>query len=151
MSNDNMNEIYRTLQSSQDKYVYFELAAAMAAIGFTITQTNSLELKLSQIPLGIGVLCWSLSFLFGLLNRAYYNSFLYANFDYLKVLNGQYPNIPNNPDCIHEASKIIRGTAETKSNVINLLGRSQTWLLFLGAVFYMAWHIYEMYLRQTGG
>lgn len=89
--NENINEIYRTLQTSQNKYVYFKLAAAMAAIGFAITQTKSIALNTSQIPLGISILAWGLSFLFGLLNREYYNSILYANFNYIKMKSGQIP------------------------------------------------------------
>lgn len=29
----------------------------------------------------------------------------------------------------------------------NRLGHLQTWMLYTGAIFYITWHVYEMYLR----
>lgn len=149
MSDENLREIYKTFQASQDKYTYFQLAASMTAIGFTITQTKTLALSITQLPLGLCVLCWSLSFLFGMLNRAYCTSTLSVNAGYLKMKAGQIPDPKYgiHPQYIQAASEGIMEAMESNSKKASRLGHLQTWLLYFGAVFYMSWHVYEMYLR----
>jgi len=92
MNDENLREIYKTLQMSQDKYTYFILATTIASVGFTITQTQDIIFSLSLIPLGISILCWGFSFFFGCRNREYCNSTLYANFELLKVQMGDTRN-----------------------------------------------------------
>jgi hypothetical protein len=68
MANDMQMEVYRALRTGQDKYTYFLLAAAGAAIALAVNQTHDAALAWSQLPLLIGVLCWALSFVFGCLH-----------------------------------------------------------------------------------
>ncbi len=147
MKDDNLREVYRTLQLSQDKYTYFLLAATIAAIGFTITQTQNIKLHLSLIPLGISILFWGISFLFGCRNREYNNSTLYANYELLKVQSGIHPEIGNHPQKMQAASEGIMKAIESNSNKANKLGHLQMNTFILGVIFYLAWHILEMYLR----
>lgn len=149
MGNDNMKEIYRTLQTSQEKYIYFLLTAAIAAIGFATTQTQSLQLSFSQIPLGISVLCWGISIFSGLINREYYNSTLFANYNLIKVQIGEHPLTGINPELIEVGSEGIKQAMESNSSKVNIYGHLQTIMFFMGAVFYVLWHIYEMYIRST--
>lgn len=148
MGEENLREVYRNLFTSQDKYTYFILAATITAIGFTITKTQNLKLSLTQIPLGISVICWGLSFFFGCRNRAYCNSILYANYDLLKVQSGQHREVGSHPQYIQEASEGIIEAMNTNSNKANKLGNLQTRMFIIGSVFYVCWHILEMYLRK---
>ena len=81
MSNDLLKEVYQQFRTSQDKYSYFLLAAAGAAIGFALTQTQGKPLSWSQLPLALAVVCWGLSFYFGCYFIEHITSSLYANFD----------------------------------------------------------------------
>lgn len=147
MNDENLREIYRTLQNAQDKYIYFILATTIASVGFTITQTQDIIFSLSLIPLGISILCWGFSFFFGCRNREYYNSTLYANYELLKVQMGDHPELGNNPQMIQAASKGITKAIEDNSNKVNRLGKLQVKTFIMGALFYLVWHILEMYLR----
>jgi hypothetical protein len=147
MNDENLREIYRTLQKSQDKYIYFILAATIASIGFTITQTQNTIVSLSLIPLGISILCWGFSFFFGCRNREYYNSILYANYELLRVQLGEYPEIGSHPQKIQAASEGIMQAIQYNSDKTNKLAHLQMITFILGALFYLIWHILEIYLR----
>lgn len=140
-------EIYRTLRESQNKYTYFLLAAAGAAIALAVNQTHSARLAWSQAPLALGVLSWSLSFLFGCRHVQYVNSTLYANFELLKVESGQHPKVGNNPQLMAVTKEGIREAIESNSKKASRYGHLQFKLLVVGAVFYIIWHILEIYLR----
>src|SRR5262245_13334 len=98
MADDNKVEIYRALRSAQDKYAYFLLAAAGAAIALAVNQTHDAKLAWSQLPLLASVMCWALSFVFGCLHLQYVTTSLYANYELLKVESGQNPSVGAHPD-----------------------------------------------------
>lgn len=141
-------EVYRTLYASQDKYTYFMLGATVASIGFAITQTQNLRLELTQIPLGLALLCWGLSFWFGSLNRRYYNSYLFANYDLLRIQRGEHPETGQHPQMIQAASEGIKIAMDKSSNKAGMFANLQTYFFILGAGFYIGWHILEMYLKM---
>jgi len=147
MASDEQLELYRVLRESQSKYTYFILAAAGTAIGFTLTQTNNSEIAYSQIPLGIAVFFWGLSFYLGCKNLAYVNSTLYANSEMLRIEFGQHPQIGNHPQMIQAASEGIRNAIKSNSDTANQLGHWQFRTLLIGAVSYIGWHLLEMWLR----
>ncbi|HWP98684.1 MAG TPA: hypothetical protein VN426_17710, partial [Syntrophomonadaceae bacterium] len=147
-SNENTLEIYRHLQTSQDKYTYFLLATTIAAIGFAITQTKDLALNWTQVPVGISVLSWGLSFLFGCLNRLYYTSALYANLHYIRIRDGEHPEVGIHPQRIQAASEGINIAMNYNSEKANKYGRYQMFAFTFGSIAYIAWHILEMYLRK---
>lgn len=147
MSDENTRMIHQLLISSQDKYVYFLLAATLAAIGFTITQTQTLKLGWTQVPVGISVFFWGLSFICGCVNRMYYNSALYANLHYLRVLRGKDPTVGTHPQLIQAASEGITKAMNYNSDKANKHGHYQMVAFILGAAAYITWHVLEMYLR----
>ena len=48
------------------KYTFYLLAVDGAAVGFALTQTQGVVLAWSQMPLGLAMVSWSMSFWFGL-------------------------------------------------------------------------------------
>jgi hypothetical protein len=48
---------------------------------------------------------------------------------------------------IAAASEGVRAAAQHNANRGNLMGHLQFWFLLVGAVLYVAWHVWEMYLR----
>jgi len=141
-------EIYRALRESQNKYTYFLLAAAGAAVALAVNQTHATALTWSQIPLAAGVLSWALSFLFGCRHIAYVNSALYANAEYLRVFSGQHPELVGvHPQLVVAAREGIHSAMEHNADCANRNSHRQFRFLIVGAVFYLIWHILEMYLR----
>jgi uncharacterized protein (DUF2336 family) len=54
--------VYNALRTAQEKYAYFLLAAAGAAIAFAVNQTHDAKLSWAQLPLAAAVLSWGCSF-----------------------------------------------------------------------------------------
>lgn len=140
-------EIYRALRESQNKYTYFLLAAAGAAIALTVSQTREAHLVWSQVPLALGALSWALSFLFGCRHVKYVNSALYANAAYLQVCNGQHPDVGIHPQRIAAAKEGIHSAMEHNADCANRNSHRQFRFMVVGAVFYVVWHVLGMYLR----
>jgi hypothetical protein len=147
MPSEAQREVFRVLRESQSKYTYFLLAAAGAAIGFALTQTQGEGLACSQVPLGFAVFLWGSSFFCGCRHLAYVNSTLYANSALLKIESGQHPEVGNHPEYMQAASEGIRQAIGQNSETANRLGHWQFRTLIAGAIFYVLWHVLEMYLR----
>ena len=147
MSQETLHEIFRQYRTAEDKYTYFVLAAAGAGIALAVNRTASSAIALSQIPLGIAVLSWALSFFFGCRHVLYVNSNLYANFNLLKVEGGEHPEIGLSPQHQAAAAAGIREAMEDNSK--RAVGHARRQFIFLatGAVMYVAWHVIEMSLR----
>ncbi len=56
MTGESAREVFRALRKSQDKYTYFLLAAAGAAIAVAVNQTQGLAIAWSQVPFALSVL-----------------------------------------------------------------------------------------------
>ncbi|MFT6631872.1 MAG: hypothetical protein ACJAS4_001833 [Bacteriovoracaceae bacterium] len=147
MSSEHELEIYRQFRTSQDKYGYFILAAVGAAIGFALTQTNGKALSYSQIPLGISLISWCLSFYFGCNHLNYVSSNMFANLELLKVEKGRHPKAGNHPQVIKAASDGIRDAMETNSKWSSRFARWQFQSFTFGGISYVVWHVLEMWMR----
>lgn len=149
MSEESLREVYKQLRTAQDKYSYFILAAAGAAIAFAVNQTQGATLNYSQIPLALAVVSWGLSFYFGCNQLAYVSSTLYANAELLKIESGIHSQVGTNPQLMAIASEGIREAIEHSSTRANRLAHMQFRFLITGAILYIIWHVLEMYLRLT--
>jgi hypothetical protein len=148
MASDNQIEVYKQHRASQEKYVYFLLAAVGAAIALVVNQTQGVKLAYSQLPLAAAVVLWALSFYFGCKHLAYVESTLFANADLLRVEAGEHPLVGPHPQMIAAASEGLRSAMVTNSGRAAGFARWQFRCLILGSVFYLAWHVYEMWLRS---
>jgi hypothetical protein len=147
MPADDQLEIYRQHRAAQEKYIYFLLAAVGAAIALAISQTQGAKLALSQVPLGIAVVLWGLSFICGCKHLAYVESTLYANAALLKVQAGEDQRTGQHPQLIAAASDGIREAIDGNSGKAQLYARLQFTLFVLGATCYIGWHVFEMWVR----
>jgi hypothetical protein len=147
MATDQRLEIYRQHRTAQDKYIYFLLAAAGAAIALAMHQTQDAKLSLSQIPLGVAVGLWGLSFFFGCRHLIYASLVLHDNSTLLQVQAGENPLSRRDPERITASIEILRGIIEKHSSKASWFARLQFNSLIFGAVCYLVWHIYEMWLR----
>lgn len=148
MPSDLQRDIYKILRDSQEKYTYFLLTAAGAGIAFAANQTQGMRLAWSQVPLGLAVATWGLSFFFGCRHIGYVNSTLYANAELLRVQAGEHPKAGTHPQMIEAAAAGIREAMESNSTHANRLGHWQFRTLVAGGVLYVGWHVLGMYLRS---
>src|SRR5690554_2121292 len=116
MSSDTARAVYSAHRTAQEKYTYFLLAAAGAAIGFAVTRTSDAPLAWSQVPLALAVSEWGLSFFFGCRHLNYVQSTLYANNELLRVQEGRHPLAGTLPQAIAAASEGIRIAVEKNNN-----------------------------------
>jgi hypothetical protein len=93
------------------------------------------------------VLCWGVSFFFGCRRLAFVNSILYANFELIKVENMMHPRVGTHPQIVAAASEGIRQAIQTNIERSNRYGKWQFRFLIMGAVFYISWHVLEMWFR----
>ena len=144
---DAQHEVFRHLREAQNRYTYFMLGAAGAALAFAVTQTQGETMKWSLSPLGVAVLCWGLSFFCGARQLAYVGSTLYANLALLQVEAGLHPVAGEHPQMIQAASAGIRSAIDENSERAGKYGVWQFRLLAFGALLYVVWHVLEMWLR----
>jgi hypothetical protein len=144
---DERTEIFKTHRAAQEKYIYFLLAATGAGIALIINQTHDSKLAWSMLPLGFAVMCWGLSFMYGCQHLSYVESTLFANHNLLRVEAGVHPDAGTNPQYIAAASAGIRSAIEHNSDKAASYARLQFKLLIAGAVLFLVWHVFEMYLR----
>jgi hypothetical protein len=149
MADDYLIEAYRQLRTSQDKYVYFMLAASASAIAYALNRAQDRSLSLVLIPWGLALLLWGFSFYFGCIHLAFVNSTLFANIELIRVQRGTHPDAGTNPQIIEAASNGIRSAIEKNSNKANRLGHAQFWFFVLGVLAYITWQVLEMYLRSV--
>lgn len=150
MPSDVHREIVRTLREWQSKYTYFLLAAAGASIGFSLSQTQGSALSWSQVPLGLAVFCWGVSFFCGCRHLEYVSSTLYSNAELLIVESGEHPEVGGHPAMVQAASEGIRQAMAGNKKKAGSLGQYQFQALICGASFYVGWHILEMWFRVSG-
>ena len=144
MADETYLAVTRTHDDLYIRHAFYLLAVVGAAVGFALNQTKGAVLAYSQIPLGLAMLSWSLSFYFGLRQLRSVLMTLNVNSLLLAVESGHHPewsHIPETPEILKDL------VAQHGTHA----GRFHLWqvqALLTGVFFYVGWHVLEMYLRQ---
>jgi hypothetical protein len=141
---DTLQEVYRQHRTSQDKYVYFLLAAAGAGIALAVQRTTGLPLHWTMLPLGGAIICWAASFFCGCRHVNYVNAAMYANMGFLQLQRGEYRQQPSDPEYLEAAMSGVAQAAESHSNRGSAYAQWQFRLLAIGAALFVAWHVADM-------
>jgi hypothetical protein len=147
VASDTEHELFRVHRDALGRYTYFLLTAAGAGIGLAVNQTHEAALAWSQLHLAAAVLSWGLSFFCGVRHLEYVNGLSYDNLELLNVQAGRDPLAGTHPQKIQIVVDVLMKEIERKGSKASAFGRGQSVLLIVGATFYVAWHILEMYLR----
>jgi hypothetical protein len=139
-------DIYKATREGQDKYTYFLLAAAGAAIAFAVTQSQTATLTWPKLPLAFAVLFWAFSFYAGCRQIRDVTNIMQQNYDLLRVQEGLHPQFPNHPEVVAVIEEAVRESADKSGR----WGARQFRLLVTGAEFFVVWHVTEMALRTPG-
>lgn len=137
-------EIYRQSTATQERYDYFLMSVAGAAIAFAIHRTSGMSLNWVMIVLGIAVALWAISFLAGCQRRKYVDSTMFTNFELLRIQRGEHPDTGTHPDRIAAASQGILKAVEYNSNRASFWADIQLYSLVIGAIIFIIWHVIEM-------
>lgn len=148
MSNAQL-EIQKQFRQQQEKLVYYIIALSVSAIGFSVFKTTGQNLKIIQIPLGLAIICWSISIFCGLKFLKYLISNLYANNEYLEIEKGKHPEIGNNPDAIAAGIEGFKGAMIINGNRMKRYFNFQNSLFYVGIILFVTWHILEMYYFES--
>src|SRR3972149_4298959 len=140
-------EIHKQHRTGQDKYTYFLLAVTASAVAFSVQKTTGLKLSWSQLPLGMAVLMWGLSFYFGCKNLTWVQTSIYANYSLLQLQKGVHPEQPDHPQLLEAAIRGVRSALESNIKSAQFYAIWQFRLLITGAIFFLLWHVLEMVLR----
>lgn len=143
-------ELSKQFKASQEKYIYFLLAAAASAIGFSMTQSRAEPLDYIHILLGLAILLWSGSFVCGLRLIEYATSFTFQNQNYLACKRELYSHYGGSAaELLAFFKSRLDETAENQQQKMKCYGRLQSWCLYLGALSYMIWHGLRMWALTT--
>lgn len=137
-------EVFRQFAATQEKYDYFLMSVAGAAIAFAVHRTSGMVLDWFMIILAIAVTLWAISFIAGCQRRNYIGSNLFANMDLLRVQNGEHPEVGMHPQKIAAASEGIISAMKHNSDRASFWANVQLYSLIIGAIIFIIWHAIEM-------
>ena len=127
------------------KLSFYLLAVTGAAVGFALNQTRGDVLAWSQIPLGLAMVSWVLSFNFGIRQLRDVLTTLHANMLMLAIKsNHDTPEWMN----FSQAPELLRERVEKHGKRAGKFHMWQVKALLMGMLFYVCWHVLEMYFRQ---
>ena len=121
------------------------IALSVTAIGFSVYKTTGLQLKWTQMPLGLAIICWGLSVFCGLNFLKYVISTLFANNAYFDIIQGRDSEIGAHPQKIEAATSGVKQAMKTNSNRASSYSKWQEKLFYSGIILFLVWHIIEMY------
>jgi hypothetical protein len=146
---DLTKELYTQHRTLQDQQTYFLLAAAGAAIAFSVQKTLDAKFAWSLIPLAAAVVSWGLSFFFGCRNVNATQQTMLVNVQLLQLQQGIHTRQPSDPREVAGAIEVTREELNKSASTAGFFNRWQFRCLVLGGVLFIGWHVYEMYLRTV--
>lgn len=141
-------EIQRHYRNSQEKYIYYIIALCVSAIGFSIHITLNRKLSLSLIPIGLSVFSWSISIIYGFKFVEIMLSLLRVNNNYIEVINGNNPISGTDIQKIKIGVDVLMKEMDKGGSIANKYRKRQYRFFFLGMIFFIVWHILELYLKM---
>ncbi|WP_446811240.1 hypothetical protein ACH50O_06670 [Methylomonas sp. 2BW1-5-20] len=141
-------ELHRQHQAGQEKYTYFLLTAAGAAIGFAVQKADGMTLSWWLSPAALAILFWGISFYFGCKNLIWVQTYIYSNYSLLQLMLGAHPDQPPHPELTDIAISDVRKAISHNVGKAQFYGIWQFRMLIVGALFFIGWRLAEM-IRLT--
>lgn len=143
--NKELLELYKQHSAGQAKYTYFLLAAAASALAFAVQKTDGLLITWWLLPVASASLFWGLSFFFGCKHLLWAQTALYANYNLVSLKRGVHPQQPPHPQLAEAAISGVAQALNSNADKAQFYAEWQFRTLIWGGVFFLAWHILEMY------
>jgi hypothetical protein len=145
LSDPELLELYKQHRTGQDKYAYFLLAIVASAIAFTVNKTIGLKVTYADIPLGLSVIFWGLSFYFGCKYLEWCQTATFSNFNLLQLKKGVHPQQPLHPLEIEAAISGVTSALESNSSNAGKYNSFQFKCAIGGALMFLIWHAIKVY------
>lgn len=147
---DERKDLFKLHRDKQEKYIYYLIALAVAAVGFSLSKTFDQPLKYSQLPLGLAVLCWALSIHNGLKFLQFDLATLYANLALFDIVEGRHELSGNHPEKIKIGIESVQSAMHDNANSGQNHSFWQIRFLYVGIILFLIWRFLEMYLLTKG-
>lgn len=149
MPNEHTKLMFEMHHASREKYIYFVLAAAGAAIALAINQTLNSQFIWMHYLWILAVFSWAASFFLGIRSIVLLQSIIYIDVELIKIYSGTHHVFGANSHAISAAGREFESQLNRKMKTSVRYLDWQVWLLWIGGVFYIGWHILNMVLRVT--
>jgi hypothetical protein len=137
-------DLHKAHSQGREKYTYFLLAAAGAAIGFAVQKTEGLPLSWWLLPVGVAIIFWGGSFYYGCKALDRVSAATSANFNLLRLLQGSHPKQPHEPQLASNARRDVEAALQKNIEDAQTYAVRQFRLLVTGAVLFVLWRGAEM-------
>ena len=137
--------LHKAHTDAQDKYTYFLLAAAGAAIGFAVQKTEGMPLSWWLTPVALAAATWAASFYCGCKNLTWVSAALSANYALLQLRQGTHPKQPPHPQLLEAAMSGTTTALEGNGTRAQRYAHWQFRLVVIGAALFIFWRILEMW------
>jgi len=142
---EELNTLVDAYRSFITRYSYYIMALCVAAIGFSVTQSLEMKLSIHLIPLGVSVLYFCLSVLFGLKFINTITKGMTTEIIMKRIRLG-YDEIAGNDIAMQKMSyESISKNIPRLSKNGTLYKNVQLWCFYLGVLSFILWRIIEMY------
>lgn len=125
------------------QFAYFQLGIAASAIAFTVHQTRDMSLSEAPWPLGVAVVLWALSFVFGCAGLQARTDGIGQNAKILFLSERIHPTLRNDLE-VAEAYREWSADVDDAMAKPHARFRLQVWSVFVGAIAYISGHIMLM-------
>lgn len=131
--------------AGNERYAYFLLAAAGAAVAFAVQKTEGAALSWWLTPVALATLCWGFSFFFGCKLIWWSQAILRSEIYIARTRSDDHLSDEQKRQSISNHSDALDPKLAKAARYANL----QIWLLFAGGVFFCLWRVAEVVRFST--
>lgn len=147
--NSDLQQIQKLHFESQNRYVYFLLAATGAALGYALQKLDGLAITWWVSPGLLAVFCWLASFYAGCLRITSTHRAIHFNYTSLQLQRGVHLKQPKDPIATQQAIETTKAQTNANLQKSSRCLTIQFWLLAVGVAAFVVWRILDM-LRVGG-
>ena len=144
---DLQKEALNQLRESNQKFSYYIIALCVSCIGFAIYQTKDEIIDYPKIAILIAVLSWGVSIFLGLNFMKNQQYGLYLSYMIYENQRNNFKVSKDNPQKIKLVDDNFKDELSNTSKTSKKQYKYQLYTFFIGVLFYIIWHIFEMYIN----
>jgi hypothetical protein len=148
MSDEKISKLYGESAESGRQFTYFLLAAAGAAIGFSVQVTQGKALSYSHFLLGAAVLFWSASFYAGCRKLDTSHNIVVRNIKYLQICTDMARNLAEGDAAAVKLKNTMQGDLQKDGEKSAKWANYQVGLFYTGGIAFVFWHVVQMYFNK---
>jgi hypothetical protein len=120
----------------QDKFTYYILAVDAACIGFSVNFNKTASYNLLLIPFAIAIICWLLSFHFGIRELRITDMIIQQNHRLLVAQRFENENLVNQ----------YLDDLKLHNDLIAVVSKRKVLFLYVGVIIFLSWYFLKIYM-----